>query len=395
MSDLKIFAQTIEEETINQINLLASQKAFSSAKIRIMPDCHAGKGCVVGFTADLGEKIIPNIVGVDIGCGMLVTQIDDSHPDLEKLDSVIKDVIPSGMTVHDSIVKEYSLENVLCYQKLNDSKKWIDRSLGSLGGGNHFIELDKGQDGTIYLVIHTGSRNLGKQIAELYQEEAQYDCSLNDERNEKIKQAISLLKSEGQQRRIKSAIKKIEESYQDKRSVPLELSYLTNQHRLDYLHDMRIAQDWAKVNRRLIAQLILEKMGWHSVDQFESVHNYIDENNVVRKGAISALKGEKVIIPLNMKDGTILGVGKGNKDWNYSAPHGAGRLLSRSQARKLLSVNEFTSSMKGIYTTTATIDTLDEAPKAYKNSKEILEMIKPTVDVTSVIKPIYNFKATN
>ena len=393
MSNVKIYAKTIEDEARKQIEDLASLAAFSSSVIRIMPDCHSGKGCVIGFTADLGDKTIPNIVGVDIGCGMLATKIDCSNPDLEKLDQIIKTNIPSGMDVNEQVRKELDTSSIRCLSKINNRKNRIPRSLGTLGGGNHFIELDKSEDGSVYLVVHTGSRNLGKQIAEIYQYQAIEDLSNSEKERNEIENMIKTLKEAERGIEIPNAIKEIKNCYAKKPVIPNDFCYLEGKHREDYLFDMRLAQEWAKANRRLITDTILDKMGWNKVDQFESVHNYIDDKDMVRKGAISAFKGEKVIIPLNMRDGTIIGIGKGNKDWNYSAPHGAGRKYSRSLAKKTLSLEEFQKEMKGIYTTTANISTIDEAPMAYKNSDEILEAIQPTVEVETVIKPIYNFKA--
>lgn len=393
MPDLKIFAKTLESKAKDQIDLLCAQSAFKDAKIRIMPDVHAGAGCVIGFTADLGDKVIPNIVGVDIGCGMLATKIKgDQRPDLSRLDAVIKEVVPAGRNANDHKTSTMDLRELICFKKLINAD-WIDASMGTLGGGNHFIELDESSDGGHWLVIHTGSRNVGKQVAEIYQDIAISDCSFESECNKEVADAIARLKASGNQKLIHSEISKIKQKYAGRTKLPRELCYVEGDHRNQYLSDMRFAQKWAVLNREMIADKIFKAMGWEKENQFCTIHNYIDDFNMIRKGSIAAKKGERVIIPLNMRDGSIIAVGKGNEDWNYSAPHGAGRLMSRTQARATLKLGDFTKTMNGIYTTTANEETIDEAPMAYKDASEILSLIEPTVEVKDIIKPIYNFKA--
>lgn len=411
MRDLKIFTDNIEQEAIDQINTLLEQPAFSDCKVRIMPDVHAGAGCVIGFTADLGDKVIPNIVGVDIGCGMFTVELgridtgingktDSSIAnyvtdiDYEKLDNVIRTCIPSGRNVHEEINYIFpELKNLRCYNKLKNID-WLERSMGTLGGGNHFIEIDEGFEGRKYLVIHTGSRNLGKQVADYYQNLAvELMIGKNKLASEQDK-LIAEYKDQGRSSEIQDAIKELRNTWRKKTNdIPKELCYLTGKYRDDYIYDMKICQRFAKQNRLMIALKIMLSMGWYSIDLFETVHNYIDESNMIRKGAISAKKGEKVLIPINMRDGSLLCVGKGNEDWNCSAPHGAGRIMSRNKARESISMESFRESMTGIYTTSVCESTIDESPMAYKPMDEIINNIKDTVDILDVLKPVYNFKA--
>ena len=401
MKNLKIFTQNIEQEALDQINTLMEQPAFSDCKVRIMPDVHAGAGCVIGFTADLGDKVIPNIVGVDIGCGMLTVNLGKIDIDYEKLDAAIRKRVPCGREVHEpsSIyrpkVKFQKLQELRCYRELKDSKR-LERSIGTLGGGNHFIEIDEGTDGTKYLVIHTGSRNLGKQVADYYQNLAVELMQGKDELYSKQEQLIADYKAQGRKAEIQAAIANLKREWKAKDlNIPKDLCYLTGKYREDYLHDMEICQWFAMRNRNHIAMVICREMDWDVLDTFETIHNYIEfETNMVRKGAISAKKGEKLLIPINMRDGCILGVGKGNDDWNQSAPHGAGRIMSRAKAREVVSLDEFKDSMSGIFTTSVSADTVDEAPMVYKPMDEIVENIKDTVDILEIIKPVYNFKAS-
>lgn len=358
MADLKIFTDNIESAALEQIDTLISQPALSDCKIRIMPDVHAGAGCVIGFTANLGEKVIPNVVGVDIGCGMLTIELGSLNINFAELDEAIHKYVPSGFNVHS--IATYSikeLKQLYCY----DSLKNVDhlcKSLGTLGGGNHFIEIDKDIKDNKYLVIHTGSRNLGKQVADYYQ-----------------KVAVNNLKDT---------------------NIPKNLCYLEGQDRLNYLHDMQMCQQFAIMNRRMIADIICKAMNWTEVNSFETVHNYIElETNMVRKGAISAKCGEKVLIPMNMRDGCIVGIGKGNLDWNCSAPHGAGRVMSRATAKKTLSLQDFENTMTDVYTTSVNQSTIDESPMVYKSAAEIQGLITDTVDIVQIIKPVYNFKSSN
>lgn len=427
MKDLKIFTDDVEQEAINQINELLDQEAFKDSKIRIMPDVHAGKGCVIGFTGNLGDKVIPNIVGVDIGCGMLCVELGNIDLNLERLDKIIREYVPSGFEVHDERKYKFlELQDLKCYRELKDTKR-LERSIGTLGGGNHFIEIDIDEDNNKYLVIHTGSRNLGKQVAEYYQELANQLCNYNiGEYKEKQQELIKKYKEQGRKQEIQSALMELKEKYKtDHKKIPKDLAYLERQYREDYLHDMKICQEFAKDNRLCIAKQILcnyfqlpyyegyksvrlrEKAmsicDWYTQDMierdfwyFETIHNYISfEDNIVRKGAISAKKGEMVLIPMNMRDGCIIGVGKGNDDWNQSAPHGAGRIMSRMKAKETFDLDEYKESMKDIYTTSVNENTIDEAPFVYKPMQEIINNIGDTVDIIKIIKPIYNFKASD
>lgn len=399
--DLKIFTKNIEQEAINQIDELLNQEAFKDSKIRIMPDVHAGKGCVIGFTGDLGDKVIPNIVGVDIGCGMLCVELGNIDLDLERLDKIIREYVPSGFEVHDE--RKYNflkLQDLKCYRELKDTKR-LERSIGTLGGGNHFIEIDIDEDDNKYLVIHTGSRNLGKQVAEYYQELANQLCNYNiGEYKEKQKQLIKEYKEQGRKQEIQSALENLKNEYKiNHNKIPKDLAYLEGQYREDYLHDMKICQEFASLNRKTIALEIMKELRCalsFPGNNFETIHNYISfEDNIVRKGAISAKEGEALLIPMNMRDGCIIGTGKGNDDWNCSAPHGAGRIMSRIKAKETFSIDEYKESMKDIYTTSVNENTIDEAPMVYKPMQEIIDCIGDTVDIIKIIKPIYNFKASD
>lgn len=398
MSNLKIFTENIEPEALDQIYTLVKQPAFSDCKVRIMPDVHAGVGCVIGFTADLGDKIIPNIVGVDIGCGMLTTEIPDvGEIDFQLLDIVIRGNVPAGRNVRDEIVNFPELEELYCFSELKNVER-IRKSLGTLGGGNHFIEVDVDLNGKNYLVIHTGSRNLGKQVAEIYQNIAIEDMQGTDELEDKIQKLIKDYKRSGRHKDIQRGIEELKRKWNpQKLNIPKELCYLTGEHRERYLHDMKICQEFARINRRCIQSAIFYNMGWtlQRNTWFDTIHNYIDhDTNIVRKGAISAKHGEKVLIPMNMRDGCIIAIGKGNEDWNCSAPHGAGRIMSRSKAKENISLEEFQKSMNGIFTTSVQKSTIDESPMAYKSAQEIINNIKDTVDIVDIIKPAYNFKAS-
>lgn len=387
MTDLKIFAKTVEQSSLQQIKTLVAQPAFSDCKIRIMPDVHTGVGCVIGFTADLGDKVIPNIVGVDIGCGMYTVPLGPIDIDFEKLDRVIRENIPAGMAVQQIPIKPVYLETLKCYPQLKN-KEWLRYSLGTLGGGNHFIEVDVDDEGCKYLIIHTGSRNLGKQVAEIWQNAAIKATHGNKDRSAEI---IAQLKAEGREKEIAAELRKYKANT---RAIPDSLCYLTGVERAQYLSDMRNCQIFATTNRELIAEAIFRKMGWTFYETpFHTVHNYIDSNNMVRKGAISAQKGEQLIIPINMRDGCILGEGLGNPDWNYSAPHGAGRLMSRRQAKETLPLEDYETAMDGIFSTSVSYATIDEAPQVYKPMSEIVDCISETVKIKKILKPVYNFKA--
>ena len=393
--DLKIFTDNIEDKAKEQINELLQQEPFKDCKVRIMPDVHAGKGCVIGFTANLGDKVIPNLVGVDIGCGMLCVKLGKEKIDLERFDNVVKQSIPSGRNIREHKIDELDdILNLYCYRELKEQRKF-NRALGTLGGGNHFIELDKDDEGNVYLVIHTGSRNLGKQVAEYYQNLAIELCSGKEEMWKRKAEIITTYKEQGKKQEIQRALKELEKEYKDNQpELPKELCYLTGEYRDMYLHDMEICQRYASLNRKNIALEILRKYVILAEEQFETIHNYINfEDNIIRKGSIRANKGEKVIIPINMRDGSIIAIGKGNEDWNNSAPHGAGRIMSRLKAKELINLDDFKKSMEGVYSTSVTENTLDEAPFVYKPMQEIIDNIKDTVDIVKIIKPIYNFKA--
>lgn len=396
----KIFAKTIEEEASLQIQRMSVSDAYHDCQIRIMPDCHAGAGCTIGTVIALKDRVVPNTVGVDIGCGMLVIPIlDKDKLSLEELDNYIKNEIPSGFNINSKFLgKEFYspliLDNYKCQEILD--RDFVLKSIGSLGGGNHFIEVDVNDKGQKYLVIHTGSRNLGVRVCKYYQEKAIKYCK---SKRTDFTEIIESLKAEGRQSEIQATltqIKAIQPPFED------DLAYLEGQDLADYLNDMRLCQGYASCNRKALASKILGGAGlFHTLQEylfhdigFTTIHNYIDlPHKILRKGSVSALNGEKLIIPINMRDGSLICVGKGNLNWLYSAPHGAGRLMSRKKAKETLKEEDFIESMKGIYTTTATKDTIDEAPMVYKPMDEIIECIKDTVDVVDIIKPIYNFKA--
>lgn len=401
MSDLKIFTENIEPEALNQIYTLIKQPAFADCKVRIMPDVHAGAGCVIGFTADLGDKVIPNIVGVDIGCGMLTVELGKIEIDLARIDNIIREFVPSGRNVHEGrSVRFDRLQQLRCFRELKDTKR-LERSIGTLGGGNHFIEIDTDAEGTKYLIIHTGSRNLGKQVAEHYQNLAVEIMQGKDKLYEMQEQLIAEYKAQGRKSEIQKAIKELHRKFNpNPLGIPKELCYLTGKYREDYLHDMEICQHFAAINRYEIANAIVGNLfgtdiAYWGLPMFETIHNYIEfGTNMVRKGAISAKAGERLLIPINMRDGCIIGIGKGNEDWNCSAPHGAGRIMSRSKAKEAISLAEFEESMRGIYTTSVGQSTIDESPMVYKPIEEIVTNIRGTVEIEKIIKPIYNFKAS-
>ena len=396
MSDLKIFTDVVEPEAINQIYTLIKQPAFEGCKVRIMPDVHKGAGCVIGFTANLGDKVISNIVGVDIGCGMLTVDLGKVDIDFQKLDDIIRKYIPNGREVHEGrIIKFDKIQELYCYRELKDTRR-LERSIGTLGGGNHFIEIDEDNEGNKYLIIHSGSRNLGKQVADYYQNLAIELMQGKDDLYVKQEKLIAEYKASGRRKEIQAAIKELHRKFQpNKLGIPKDLCYLEGEYRMKYLHDMKICQEYADINRWTMARLILDKYGFNSFGDFTTVHNYIDiDSNIVRKGAVSAKIDEMLLIPINMRDGSLICKGKGNDDWNQSAPHGAGRLMSRSKAKELLSVDEFKDTMRNVWTSTVNQSTLDEAPMAYKSMDDIVNNIGDTVEILKVIKPVYNFKAS-
>lgn len=393
-----VYTNNIEESAVEQIKDLLDMEVFQDSKVRIMPDVHKGVGCVIGFTADLKDKVIPNIVGVDIGCGMLTVKLNDVEIDLKKVDEFIHNEIPSGKNVNMHRQYDYidEINSLYCLRGIKGTVKKWNRGIGSLGGGNHFIEINVDESGNKYLVIHSGSRNLGNVVANYYQKQAiEYHSGHSDDYLIRKEEIIRTYKEQGRRKEIQKALKELYKETKKELTIKPELCYLEGKLKDDYLHDMKICQIYAEKNREVIALRILEHMFNHTdFELFHTTHNYIDfEDNIVRKGAIKANKDELVLIPINMRDGSILAKGLGNPEWNYSAPHGAGRLFSRSKAKEAISIEDFKQSMEGIYTTCVSESTLDEAPQAYKSADEILENIKGTVEVISILKPIYNFKA--
>ena len=410
--DVKIFTDNVEDVALDQIRKLLSIDVFSDRKIRIMPDVHAGAGCVIGFTGDLGNKVIPNIVGVDIGCGMRILKLG-YLPDIDyhAFHEHIRYSVPSGKIVREErfgfkplvgdemdIYREAKklVTQLHCYRAIKDSPR-INRAIGSLGGGNHFIELDRDDEGNVYLVIHTGSRNLGKQVAEIYQARAVKHLTEGaDDLEKTIRRTIEEYKAAGRRSELQDVIKKMRREFKAaKPSLPAELCYVEGEAREQYLHDMRLCQRWAVLNRQLISLLLLRFFpDVEVVEEFESIHNYISDDNIIRKGAISAAEGERCIIPLNMRDGSLICTGKGNPDWNRSAPHGAGRVMSRTQAYQKITMADFEASMQGIYSESVNDFTRDESPMVYKPADEIIANIGDAVRIDTIIRPIFNFKAS-
>jgi len=387
------YATVIEDEAKEQIRRMCDYQLTENSRIRIMPDVHAGKGCTIGTTMTVKDKVCPNIVGVDIGCGMYTLKLAERELDFEKIDEACHH-IPSGKNVWEGRQERFDLTNLRCHRSLKDTKR-LERSLGTLGGGNHFIEIDQAKDGTYYLVIHSGSRNLGKQVAEIYQQLA---IDLHMGKEEYFKQRdeiIRIYKAAGRRAEIQKALKELQKNYETKElDTPSDLCWLYGTFLEDYLHDVAICQDFACRSRERMAKIILERTGMTALEAFHTIHNYIDvEEMILRKGAIAAHAGEKVLIPINMRDGSVIALGKGNPEWNYSAPHGAGRVMSRSKAKEALNLEEYKEAMKGIYTTSVNESTLDEAPMAYKSLENIIDVIRDSVEIIDIMKPVYNFKA--
>lgn len=386
----KVFTDVVDNESISQVINLLNQPYIEGSRVRMMPDIHAGAGCTIGTTMTIKDKICPNLVGVDIGCGMETIRIKETHIEPQKLDKVIRAGIPSGFEIRKKehrFAKDIDLSELCCAKKVNIDRAYS--SIGTLGGGNHFIEANQDDDGNIYIVVHSGSRHLGLEIANFYQEAAYK--ALTSYNEEEIDAKVEELKAAGRHKEIQSVLKQLKSKYSP---IPKPLAYVEGELFEQYLHDMRIAQRFANLNRQAMMDTIIKDMGFHVVEQFTTIHNYIDvDNMILRKGAVSAQTGEKLLIPINMRDGSLICVGKGNEDWNCSAPHGAGRLMSRSAAKQTFTVSEFKKQMDGIYTTSVGRSTLDECPMAYKNMSDIVDNIEPTVTIEAVIKPIYNFKA--
>ncbi len=357
-AEAKIFTDDVEEYAEAQVKMICDNETAAGSRICMMPDIHPGKIAPIGLSMTVTDKVIPQLLGVDIGCGMTCVKLNKSNAEFSKLDRIIRENIPSGFSIRKEphhMAEEFSCDELHCIRHINRQK--AERSLGTLGGGNHFIELDIGKDGSLYLAVHTGSRHLGEEVAEYY-----------------TKLANISLKEQGKE-------------------VPYYMSYLEGAHKDAYLEDVKIIQQYAEQNRQIIVREILKGMKWKAAEQFSVAHNYLDEEGILRKGAISAKSGEKVVIPANMKEGIILGIGKGNPEWNMSAPHGSGRKWKREDVKNQYTVSAFKKEMKGIYSSCVGADTLDEAPFAYRSIKEIAGQIKDTVAVTEILKPVYNFKA--
>ena len=389
------YAKVVEDEAIEQIRRMCDYALTEGSRVRIMPDVHAGKGCTIGTTMTVTDKACPNIVGVDIGCGMYTVKLDTKEIDFKAVDAACH-YIPSGMNVWEGRVEHFDLTGLKCCRSLRDTKR-LERSLGTLGGGNHFIEVDRAADGTCYLVIHSGSRNLGKQVAEIYQQLA-IDLHMGkDEYFQQREEIIRSYKEEGRRGEIQTALKALEREFTTQEmDAPKDICWLWGTYLEDYLHDVEICQRFARRSREKMAEIILERTGMKALEAFHTIHNYIDtEEMILRKGAIAAHAGEKVLIPINMRDGSVLAIGKGNPEWNWSAPHGAGRIMSRTAAKQTLSMAEYKEAMAGIFTTSVSPETLDEAPMAYKSLDDIIDVIRDSVDIIDVMKPIFNFKASD
>ncbi len=389
------YAKVVEDEAIEQVRRMCSYALTEGSKVRIMPDVHSGKGCTIGTTMTVVDKACPNVVGVDIGCGMYTVKLEDKTLDFEKIDEACH-FIPSGMNVWEGRIERFDLTGLRCYRSLKDSRR-LERSLGTLGGGNHFIEVDRASDGTFYLVIHSGSRNLGKQVAEIYQQLAIDLHAGKEDYFRRRDEIIESYKAEGRRTEIQAALKSLAKEYDAKESdVPEDICWLYGSFLGDYLHDVEICQQFAKRSREKMAEIILERTGMTAKESFHTIHNYIDTDEMIlRKGAIAAHAGEKVLIPINMRDGSVIAIGRGNPDWNFSAPHGAGRLMSRTKAKETLDLESYKEAMAGIYTTSVNEQTIDEAPMAYKSIEDIIDVIRESVDIVDIMKPVYNFKASD
>lgn len=387
----KVFTDVVDQASITQIIELCNQEFAAGSRIRLMPDVHAGAGCTVGTTMTIADKVVPNLVGVDIGCGMETVQIREKHIELQKLDKLIYQKIPSGFAIREKAHRymgEIDLTQLYCYRQINVLR--AEKSLGTLGGGNHFIEVDQDDEGRYYLVVHSGSRRLGLEVATYYQEEGYKQCNGSSAADEAA--LIAALKAEGRDKEIAKAIKTLKGT--KRTSIPKALCYVSGELFEQYIHDMQIIQQFALWNRKAMVDEILKGMGLHAEAQFTTIHNYIDtEAMILRKGAVSAKQGERLLIPINMRDGSLICVGRGNDDWNQSAPHGAGRLMSRAQAKQSFTVSEYKKQMDGIFTTSVNKATLDECPMAYKKMEDITKNIEDTVEIEKIIRPVYNFKA--
>ena len=390
-NEARIFTDVADSASIAQVQQLCDQEFAAGSRIRLMPDIHAGAGCTIGTTMTITDKVVPNLVGVDIGCGMETIRIREKRLELQKLDRLIREKIPSRFSIREKAHRYFSQINLneLCCARHADLPR-AERSIGTLGGGNHFIEADRDDEGNLYIVVHSGSRHLGVEVAGYYQE-AGYRM-LNRADDASAEALIARMKAEGRRKEIQKELKKLKN--QKRTSIPKALAYVSGELFEQYIHDMKIVQHFAMLNRQAMMDEIVGGMKLHVEEQFATIHNYIDTDAMIlRKGAVSARTGERLLIPINMRDGSLLCVGRGNEDWNCSAPHGAGRLMSRADARQSFTVSEFKKQMAGIYTTSVSRATLDECPMAYKGMQDILDNIGPTAEVVKIIRPIYNFKA--
>ncbi len=390
-NEAKIFIDVVDSASIAQVLELCNQEFTAGSRIRLMPDIHAGAGCTIGTTMTITDKVVPNLVGVDIGCGMETIRIRESHIELQKLDKLIYQKIPSGFSIRDKThryINQINLNKLCCARHVDLLR--AEKSIGTLGGGNHFIEVDRDDEGNLYIVVHSGSRHLGVEVASYYQQAGYKALNHTDETS--IKAMIAQMKAEGRENEIQKELKRLKNVKQT--NIPKALAYVSGELFDQYIHDMKIVQHFAAINRQAIMDEIVKGMKLHVEEQFTTIHNYIDTDNMIlRKGSVSAQAGEQLLIPINMRDGSLICVGKGNEDWNYSAPHGAGRLMSRAQAKQSFTVSEFKKQMAEVYTTSVGKSTLDECPMAYKDMQDILDNIGPTAEVVKIIRPIYNFKA--
>ena len=390
-NEAKIFADVVDSASIAQVQELCNQGFTAGSRIRLMPDIHAGAGCTIGTTMTIADKVVPNLVGVDIGCGMETVRIREGRLELQKLDKLIQEKIPSGFAIRDSAhpyLSQIDLSELCCARHVDLLR--AERSIGTLGGGNHFLEVDRDDDGNLYLVVHSGSRHLGVEVASHYQQ-AGYKA-LNRVDDASVEALVARMKAEGREKEIPKESKRLKNVRQTR--IPKALAYVSGDLFAQYIHDMRIVQRFAMLNRQAMVDVIVKGMKLHVEEQFSTIHNYIDiDARILRKGAVSAKAGERLLIPINMRDGSLLCVGKGNADWNFSAPHGAGRLMSRADARQSFTVSAFKKQMAGVYTTSVSKATLDECPMAYKGMEDILNQIGPTAEVEKILRPIYNFKA--
>jgi len=387
----KIFTDVVDQASIAQVIELCNQEFTAGSRIRLMPDIHAGAGCTIGTTMTITDKVVPNLVGVDIGCGMETCRISENHLELHKLDKLIRERIPSGFGIRSDphrYLEQIDLPELCCIKHIDQLR--AEKSIGTLGGGNHFIEVDRDDNGQLYIIVHSGSRHLGVEVASYYQEEGYKVLNHTDDGS--VQHLIAELKAAGRQKEIQKELQRLKNSKQT--NIPKALAYVSGELFDQYIHDMKIVQHFAMLNRQAMMDEIIKGMKLHVEEQFTTIHNYIDTDSMIlRKGSVSAQAGEQLLIPINMRDGSLLCVGKGNEDWNFSAPHGAGRLMSRAQAKQSFTVSEFKKQMADIYTTSVGSATLDECPMAYKGMQDILDNIGPTAEVVKIIRPIYNFKA--